>query len=130
MKTPTLEKILSQDAMETCENMTKTIARVLLEHDVPVEEQMLVMASIMATMQAVIDDCYNANPVSMKAAIDLLDMAIGRKVAVLGDMFELGEHENEMHGEVGAYAAQKGIDVIVCVGKLSSHMYEAAKQQS
>lgn len=78
----------------------------------------------------VIDDCYNANPVSMKAAIDLLDMAIGRKVAVLGDMFELGERENEMHGEVGAYAAQKGIDVIVCVGKLSSHMYEAAKQQS
>ena len=59
MTTPTLEKILSQDAIETCENMTKTIARVLLEHDVPVEEQMLVMASIMATMQAVIDDCYN-----------------------------------------------------------------------
>ncbi len=85
---------------------------------------------ISLSQYTVIDDCYNANPVSMKAAIDLLDMAIGRKVAVLGDMFELGEHENEMHGEVGAYAAQKGIDVIVCVGKLSSHMYEAAKQQS
>ena len=85
---------------------------------------------ISLSQYTVIDDCYNANPVSMKAAIDLLDMAIGRKVAVLGDMFELGEHENEMHGEVGAYAAQKGIDVIVFVGKLSSHMYEAAKQQS
>ena len=80
----------------------------------------------------VIDDCYNANPVSMKAAIDLLTMAIGRKVAVLGDMFELGEKECELHGEVGAYVAEKGIDVLICVGRLSKNMYEgagAAKQQ-
>ena len=74
----------------------------------------------------VIDDCYNANPVSMKAAIDLLTMAIGRKVALLGDMFELGEKECELHKEVGAYAADKGIDVIVCTGTLSKHMYEGA----
>lgn len=72
----------------------------------------------------VIDDCYNANPVSMKAAIDLLTMAVGRKVAVLGDMFELGENECELHAEVGAYAAKKGIDVIICTGNLSAHMYE------
>ena len=72
----------------------------------------------------IIDDCYNANPVSMKAAIDLLGMALGRKVAILGDMFELGEHEKEMHGEIGNYAAQKGIDVTICVGKLSRYMYE------
>lgn len=74
----------------------------------------------------VIDDCYNANPVSMKAAIDLLTMALGRKVAVLGDMFELGDAECELHKEVGAYAADKGIDVIICTGKLSKHMYEGA----
>lgn len=74
----------------------------------------------------VIDDCYNANPVSVKAAIDLLDMAIGRKVAVLGDMFELGEREKELHGEVGAYAADKETDVLICVGKLSRYMYEGA----
>lgn len=76
----------------------------------------------------VIDDCYNANPVSMKAAIDLLTMALGRKVAVLGDMFELGEKENVLHGEVGAYAAEKGVDVIICVGALSKYMYEKAKE--
>lgn len=74
----------------------------------------------------VIDDCYNANPVSMKAAIDLLTMAIGRKVAVLGDMFELGEKECELHGEIGAYAKEKGIDVVICVGGLSKNMYEGA----
>lgn len=74
----------------------------------------------------VIDDCYNANPVSVKAALDLLSMALGRKVAVLGDMFELGERECELHGEVGAYAVEKGIDVLICVGTLSKNMYESA----
>lgn len=76
------------------------------------------------TDYTLIDDCYNANPVSMRAAIDLLSMGLGRKVAVLGDMFELGDRECELHREVGAYAAEKGIDVIVCTGLLSKHMYE------
>lgn len=74
----------------------------------------------------VIDDCYNANPVSMKAAIDLLSMALGRKVAILGDMFELGEKEEKMHGEIGCYAAEKGIDVLLCAGRLSRCIYESA----
>lgn len=73
-----------------------------------------------------IDDCYNANPVSMKAALDLLTMAVGRKVAVLGDMFELGEKEKELHGEVGAYAVDKSIDVLLCTGELCRSMYEKA----
>lgn len=74
----------------------------------------------------IIDDATNANPVSMKAAIDLLATAPGRKVAILGDMFELGENEKAMHGEVGAYAAEKGIDLILCVGELSESMYQEA----
>ncbi|MBQ9136976.1 MAG: UDP-N-acetylmuramoyl-tripeptide--D-alanyl-D-alanine ligase, partial [Lachnospiraceae bacterium] len=74
----------------------------------------------------IIDDCYNANPVSMKAALELLKTAIGRKVAVLGDMFELGENSDAMHAGVGAYAVEQGIDVICCVGANSHHMYEAA----
>ncbi len=74
----------------------------------------------------VIDDCYNANPVSMKAALDLLSTALTRKVAILGDMFELGEREKELHEEVGKYAVEKAIDVLICVGKLSENMYKAA----
>ena len=77
-----------------------------------------------------IDDCYNANPVSMKAAIDLLSLADTRKVAVLGDMFELGADEASLHADVGAYAAAKGIDLILATGKLSLHMYNAAKEKS
>ena len=74
----------------------------------------------------VIDDCYNANPVSMKAAIDLLATATDRKVAILGDMFELGEKEDSLHAEVGAYAVEQGIDAVYCVGTLSKAMYDAA----
>lgn len=75
----------------------------------------------------VIDDCYNANPVSMKAALELLKTANGRKVAVMGDMFELGENSDAMHAGVGAYAVEQGMDVICCVGENSCHMYEAAR---
>lgn len=76
--------------------------------------------------RVVIDDCYNANPVSMKAAVDLLLTAEGRTVAVLGDMFELGENALKMHAEVGAYAVEKGVDVLCAVGEQSEAMYQAA----
>lgn len=81
------------------------------------------------TKWTIIDDCYNANPVSMKAAIDLLRMADTRKVAILGDMGELGENENALHQEVGEYAALTKVDLLVCVGSLSRTMYEGAKNQ-
>lgn len=74
----------------------------------------------------IIDDCYNANPVSVKAAIDLLCEAITPKVAVLGDMFELGENEAALHREVGVYAAERNIDTIILVGELSKNTYEGA----
>ena len=64
------------------------------------------------------DDCYNANPVSTKAGLDVLAEAEERKVAILGDMFELGSDERKLHYEVGEYAADKGIDCIVCAGEL------------
>jgi len=76
----------------------------------------------------VIDDCYNANPVSMKEAVDLLSLADSRKVAVLGDMFELGQEEEQMHGQVGHYAAKKGLDVILFVGRLSKCGFEEANK--
>ena len=76
--------------------------------------------------RTILDDCYNANPVSMKAAIDLLNLANTRKVAILGDMFELGEGWEEMHSEIGSYAVDSGVDVLVCAGELSRNMFNAA----
>lgn len=72
-----------------------------------------------------VDDCYNANPKAMRAAIDLIGNANGRKVAILGDMFELGEDSAAMHASVGEYAKDK-VDVLICCGALSKNMYEAA----
>ena len=72
----------------------------------------------------VIDDCYNANPMSMRAA--LADLAGeserrgGRRVAVLGDMLELGPDASEMHVLLGLDAASSGVDVLVTVGDLAS----------
>lgn len=78
--------------------------------------------------RVVIDDCYNANPVSMCAALDLLYMVSTRKVAVLGDMYELGEEEKEMHAKVGAYAMEKGTDVLICIGALAEYMYRESEK--
>lgn len=76
----------------------------------------------------VIDDCYNANPVSMKSSIDVLKKADTRSVAVLGDMFELGENEKAMHFDVGVHAAKSDVDVLICIGALSEEMAKGAKE--
>ena len=76
--------------------------------------------------KTVIDDCYNANPVSMKSAIDLLMMAEGPKAVILGDMFELGADELTLHREIGYYAATARIEKLVFIGSLAKEMYDGA----
>jgi UDP-N-acetylmuramoyl-tripeptide--D-alanyl-D-alanine ligase len=71
----------------------------------------------------IIDDCYNANPMSMRAALDdLAASASGRRVAVLGDMLELGPQAAGFHAEIGRYAGECGVDVLVTVGPLAALM--------
>jgi UDP-N-acetylmuramoyl-tripeptide--D-alanyl-D-alanine ligase len=75
----------------------------------------------------IIDDTYNASPDSMRAGIKtLLSLAGPRKVAILGDMFELGDNTVEYHRQVGAFAADAGVDLILGVGELAGHLVEAA----
>lgn len=69
-----------------------------------------------------IDGTYNANLDSMKASIDVLSGYNTRKIAVLADMLELGEYEEELHREVGNHLNKKNIDMLVTVGKASSYI--------
>lgn len=78
----------------------------------------------------VIDDCYNANPVSMKASVDVLAVAPGRKIAVLGDMGELGADERELHAMVGRHFEGKHIDALFCMGELSAELAAAVRMCS
>jgi UDP-N-acetylmuramoyl-tripeptide--D-alanyl-D-alanine ligase len=72
-----------------------------------------------------INDCYNANPMSMRAALDdLAESAQGRRVAVLGDMLELGDEERRLHREIGAHARARGVELLVAVGVLAGEMGE------
>lgn len=76
----------------------------------------------------IVDDCYNANPMSMKASLQILRDALGRKVAVLGDMGELGIREDALHAEVGTFAASCGLDLLICTGPHCAYMAQAARK--
>ena len=77
----------------------------------------------------IIVDCYNANPASTRAAVRLLaeSKARGRRIAVLGDMLELGPTTAQLHAEVGAYVAEQGIDTLIASGPLSRNLAQGAR---
>jgi UDP-N-acetylmuramoyl-tripeptide--D-alanyl-D-alanine ligase len=87
----------------------------------------------LASGVTVIDDCYNANPMSMRAALDDLASTAprngGRRVAVLGDMLELGPDERRYHVEVGEHAERADVDVLVTVGPLAEAMADGFAQE-
>lgn len=78
----------------------------------------------------IIDDTYNASPASMKSGLTVLCgmEGTGRKIAVLGDMFELGEHAPEYHYEVGEFAADKPLHELIAVGTCSAEILRGAKE--
>ena len=77
----------------------------------------------------IINDCYNANYDSMKSAIEFLKNAEGkRKIAVLGDMLELGDFSEELHKKVGEIVAQNNINILITVGKEAMLIAEIAKK--
>jgi UDP-N-acetylmuramoyl-tripeptide--D-alanyl-D-alanine ligase len=76
-----------------------------------------------------IDDSYNANPASMKAALDHLASLNGkRKIAVISDMRELGEKENLFHQEIGEYINQIDIDLVITLGILSENIFNSLNE--
>lgn len=78
-----------------------------------------------------LDDTYNANPQSMKASLEVLSQfSYKHKIAVLGDMFELGEFSESLHQEVGRFVAEMNIDCLITVGELAVHFAAGAKEKN
>ncbi len=78
----------------------------------------------------VIEDCYNASPDSQKAGLNsLCKIAMDRKIAVLGDMLEMGSYSETAHRTVGEYAAECNIDMLYTFGKESKYMADSAKNK-
>lgn len=77
---------------------------------------------------SVIEDCYNASPLSMNAALDTLTLFEGRKIAVLADMLELGEHSVRLHREIGVKVARSGVSALVTYGECAEHIAAAARE--
>lgn len=75
----------------------------------------------------VINDVYNASPSSMKATLAMLASQAGRKIAILGDMFELGDFAKSLHQEVGAYLAVARIDLLIAIGDNATYLAQAAE---
>lgn len=76
----------------------------------------------------VINDAYNASPLSMRSAIDtMMEIATGRTIAVLGDMLELGSIAIEAHRQIGLYLAERGVSAVVTVGHLAGEVANAAR---
>ncbi|MBO9515388.1 MAG: UDP-N-acetylmuramoyl-tripeptide--D-alanyl-D-alanine ligase [Variovorax sp.] len=72
-----------------------------------------------------VDDTYNANPDSMRAAIDVLASLPGPRVLVIGDMGEVGDQGPQFHSEVGAWARERGIETVLALGRESAHSVAA-----
>ncbi|MDQ3000924.1 MAG: UDP-N-acetylmuramoyl-tripeptide--D-alanyl-D-alanine ligase [Fibrobacterota bacterium] len=79
----------------------------------------------------VLDDCYNANPSSMKSALQTLGgmRTTGRRVALLGDMLELGPEGESLHREMGRYLVEMGVDELFTFGNLSRHINSGAREK-
>ena len=77
----------------------------------------------------ILDDCYNSNPDAARAMIDVLrDTPAQRRIAVLGEMLELGRWSGALHRDVGSYVAAQGIDVLVGIRGAASDLVDAAKE--
>ncbi|MBE6161086.1 MAG: UDP-N-acetylmuramoyl-tripeptide--D-alanyl-D-alanine ligase [Firmicutes bacterium] len=77
----------------------------------------------------ILNDCYNASVDSMKSSLEILKNSVGkRKIAVLGDMLELGEFSEKLHKEVGKFVVNNNVDLLITVGEYAKYIAEGAKE--
>jgi len=78
----------------------------------------------------IINDCYNASEESIIAGVKLLELATSRKVVIIGDILEVGEHGERVHYSVGKNVATKDVDIIICCGEQSKYTYNGIVENS
>ncbi|MGX7004571.1 UDP-N-acetylmuramoyl-tripeptide--D-alanyl-D-alanine ligase [Caballeronia sp. KNU42] len=112
---------LAATAAALASNVSLDAVKRGLEAFEPVKGRLQVKRAVLKPIEGatVIDDTYNSNPDSMRAAIDVLASQPSPRVLVMGDMGEVGDQGPAFHREVGAYAAQRGIDVLYALGDAS-----------
>jgi UDP-N-acetylmuramyl pentapeptide synthase len=109
-------------------SLTPDLIKQGLEEVKPVPGRLFLMDS--GTKWRLIDDSYNANPSSMKAALETLSLwnRGGKKIAILGDMLELGDTAYNFHHDLGRFVAYMGIDFLVCVGQFAQAVSVSAQK--
>jgi len=98
-----------------------------LQTFVPVDGRANICATESITL---IDDCYNANPNSVKAALSSLSELPSRRVAILGDMLNLGAQSDELHHDIGVFAAENLVDCLICCGDRSAEIFSGYRSVS
>jgi UDP-N-acetylmuramoyl-tripeptide--D-alanyl-D-alanine ligase len=107
--------------------LTAEMIRCGIESFVPVGMRMHMIRTARIT---IVNDAYNACMQSILAGAETLRHAPGRKVAIIGDILELGEFGPDIHFETGRRIGALGLDLVICVGTLAAHMCEGAKETS
>jgi UDP-N-acetylmuramoyl-tripeptide--D-alanyl-D-alanine ligase len=100
-------------------------ARALAEFKAPAGRGRQHRLAVPGGASTLIDDSYNANPASVRAALDVLGSAVGRKLAILGDMLELGDHAPRLHAELALPIATSGVDRVYTAGPAMRHLHDA-----
>jgi UDP-N-acetylmuramoyl-tripeptide--D-alanyl-D-alanine ligase len=100
-------------------------ARALAEFKAPAGRGRQHRLAVSGGAITLIDDSYNANPASVRAALDVLGSAMGRKLAVLGDMLELGDHAPRLHAELALAIAAADVDRVYTAGAAMRHLHDA-----
>ena len=123
-----IKNALAGAIVGTCLGLTPTEIKTGIETFKPSQNRMDIQAGPNA--RVVINDVYNASPASMKATIDMLAEQTGKKIAILGDMFELGDFAPELHAEVGAHPSVASLDLLIAIGEHATHLARAAQSQT
>lgn len=120
IEVPGIHNVLNALLAIACGRILNIDYKVLAKSITTLEKTSMRLDIINGKKFRIIDDCYNASPDSMKAAINvLMNLKGGKKVAILGTMKELGENSYNAHKEIGIYAQRHGVELLITIGEFN-----------